>query len=130
MHQPKYYFECTECGSDKLRLTGFELLHVSVSYSVPFAGTGAKGEDWNVDYFYPEEGPRALVTCDRCRHEVKVLCRSEEGKTAVLWPAELYQMLCGALGIYGIVDESFMGKAEVDWKKFVARLVKARPRLG
>jgi len=123
-------FKCAECGGEKLRLMGFEILSIAVSFEVEFGGPEAGSDDWNVEYTLPKDGPRALIICGKCRHEVKVACRSEGGKTAVLWPAELYQMLWGALGIYGIQDEAFKGKAEVDWKKFTARLVAARPLLG
>jgi hypothetical protein len=82
-----------------------------------------------VQYAEPKDGPQALVVCDKCGHEVKVKCRIEEtGRTMVLWPAELYQMLYGALELHGVQDEAFKGVAEIDWKSLLARLKAKCPR--
>jgi hypothetical protein len=113
-------------------LTGFETLSVSVGFVVSLENTDETGpEDWNVEYSLPGDGPRAFVSCEKCRHEVKVSCRNERtGKEAILWPAEVYQLLWGILNIYGVGDDTFKGQVDLDRKKLAARLVAGHPQLG
>lgn len=124
-------FKCAECGSSKLRLSGCELLSVAVGFEVGFADSGVGAADWNVDYTLPKDGPQAFVTCEKCRHEVKVSCRNgSTGRSAVLWPAEIYQMLGGVLSLGGIEEDAFKGQVTVQWEEFQAKLMSAHPILA
>lgn len=124
-------FKCAECGSGKLRLSGCELLSVAVGFEVGFADLGVGAADWNVDYTLPKDGPQAFVTCEKCRHEVKVSCRNgSTGRSAVLWPAEIYQMLRGLLTLYGVDDEKLQGEVKVRWDEFMAKLISTHPHLS
>jgi len=110
---------------------GFEMLSVGVCFDVEFGRPVADPGDWNVDYILPNDGPRAIVKCAKCRHEVKVACRNlKTGGSVILWPAQVYQLLCGAVDIHGIDEETFKGLVEVDWKTFMSKMIAAYPRLG
>lgn len=127
----QFTFSCAECGSGNLRLTGCELLSVSVNFDVGFADSGSGAAAWNVDYALPKDGPRAFVTCEMCRHEVKVSCSSGSlGRCAVLWPAEIYEMLEGLLTLHGVEEEALKGQVHVQWKGFLAKLISAHPHLA
>jgi hypothetical protein len=131
MGEHRCSFKCAECGSEKLRLTGFEMLDVAVGFDVGFGGPEAGSDDWNVEYTLPKDGPRAFIFCEKCRREVTVCCRNEHTRRkAVLWPAEIYQLLYGVLAIHGTYDDAFKGKAELDWKKFMGKLIATHPQLG
>ena len=132
MEELRCSFKCAECGGAKLRLAGVATLNADVSFSFGFSHPETDSEYWDVGYAMPEDGPRAFIVCDKCAHEVKVSCLNEHtGRTAVLWPAEIYQMLWGTVRIYGTYDgQAFNGSAKLDLKKFLGKLVAAHPQLG
>lgn len=131
MGEPQFSFKCAECRGGKLWLTGFELLTVDISFDAAFGSRDAVPTDWSVDYTMPKDGPRAFITCEKCRREVKVSCRNEAtGRRVVLWPAEVYQLLSNAVALHGLCDGTFKGQVEVRWKEFLGKLISAHPQLG
>lgn len=127
MRECVFYFECAECGGDRLRLTGFTTARVTVGFSVPIRDSDPGAVHWDVKYSFPEGVPLALLVCDRCGREVRVRCKNMiSGRSAVLCPEEMYQLLGEALELHGLQDEAFKGIAEVDWTRFAEGLKKRR----